>query len=65
MEICASQLKKMCFVLQPLLKDYDDFALTIDKLNEVGYAHEVASRRGDSAVTPIRRSMYTDYGFIF
>jgi hypothetical protein len=39
-----------------LLKEHDDFASTIDKLNELGYTYEVANKSGDAVVTPIRRS---------
>ncbi|XP_047520513.1 dystonin isoform X25 [Pieris napi] len=44
--------------LRPLAKEYRDFSITIDKLNEAGAAYEALSR-GDRADSPRRRHVYS------
>ncbi|XP_045525137.1 microtubule-actin cross-linking factor 1 isoform X20 [Pieris brassicae] len=44
--------------LRPLAKEYRDFSITIDKLNEAGAAYEALSR-GDRAESPRRRHVYS------
>ncbi|CAK1543368.1 unnamed protein product [Leptosia nina] len=44
--------------LRPLNKEYRDFSVTIDKLNEAGAAYEALSR-GDRAESPRRRHVYS------
>ncbi|XP_022123578.2 dystonin isoform X29 [Pieris rapae] len=44
--------------LRPLAKEYRDYSITIDKLNEAGAAYEALSR-GDRADSPRRRHVYS------
>ncbi|XP_050668118.1 uncharacterized protein LOC126967614 isoform X21 [Leptidea sinapis] len=51
-------LKQQQDELRPLTKEYRDYTLTIDKLNEVGATYEAMSR-GDRAESPRRRHVYS------
>jgi len=45
-------------VLQTLLSEYHEFAMKIDKLNEVGASYD-ASLKGVDITTPVTRSKYS------
>ena len=42
-------------LLQVVMQEYEAFNSTIDNLNEVGNAYDLASR-GDAASSPVKRS---------
>ncbi|XP_045505242.1 dystonin isoform X21 [Colias croceus] len=51
-------IKQQMDEIRPIAKDYRDFSITVDKLNEAGAVYEALSR-GERAESPRRRHVYS------